>query len=113
MNKEPKSVEITLDKTAGVSSSPASVKSRLTDVENLTKAILWVGIISVVGVIITCCTLVIDQMHFNNQTYKDQSSLNDVKLQEFSTRIELLNRELESQKAAAAAATAAAAASAQ
>jgi hypothetical protein len=45
---------------------------RFADMEQLTKAILFVAIIALIGVVVAVAGLVIDQMHFNNSTYNKQ-----------------------------------------
>ena len=94
MTTKPKLIEITPDRNTDITSVSQGVKNRLTDVENQTKAIYWVGVISLVGVIIASFALVIDQMHFNNQTYRDQSNISNAKFQELTTRIDLLDQQL-------------------
>lgn len=83
---------------SGISSLPQSVKARLTDVETLTKAVLWVGVAAVAAVIVTTCGLVLDQMHFNNQTYRDQSEKSNLQIQELRLRIDTLTQQLETQR---------------
>lgn len=75
------------------------LNKRLTGVENLTKAILWVSFIALFGVFMSAFALVIDQMHFNNQTYRDQSrdiqkryDALDIKLDEMTKKIEILQQ---------------------
>jgi len=72
-----------------------SIRSRLGNLENVTQAVLWVGLASVAAVIASSCAMVIDQMHFNNQTYRDQSSLNDLKYQELTKTVDLLSERIE------------------
>jgi len=73
-----------------------NVKGRLGNIENITQAVLWVGLATIVAVVIAFGALVLDQMHFNNQTYRDQSNVNDLKYQEMTKQIELLSQKIES-----------------
>jgi hypothetical protein len=70
-----------------------TVNSRLGNVEGITTAVLWVGIISVVGVVVTCCGMVLDQVHFNNQTYKDQSDKNNLQMQQLQLESDALRQQ--------------------
>lgn len=84
------------------SASPSPGKKfteRLGNLENLTQAVLWVGLATIVGVLITCCALVIDQMHFNNQTYRDQSDKTNLQIQELNLRIDALQQQIKSANA--------------
>jgi hypothetical protein len=83
---------------AAAPSGTSAIKKRLLNVENITQAVLWVGVIAVAAAIISSCAMVLDQMHFNNQTYKDQSEKNQVEVDEVNTRIDVLNQQLESLK---------------
>ena len=56
----------------GLSAYKAVTDKKLADIEQLTKAILLVAVISLVGVVVACAGLILDQMHFNNQTYTQQ-----------------------------------------
>lgn len=49
---------------------------KFADVEQLTKAILFVAVISLIGTVVAVVGLVVDQMHFNNQTYVQQAARN-------------------------------------
>jgi hypothetical protein len=83
------------------SASPSgsrSLKQRLFNVENLTQAVLWVGIISLVAVVVTVSAMVLDQMHFNNQTYRDQSDKASAEYQELNARLDILQNQINDQK---------------
>ena len=84
--------------TASASGS-RSIKQRLFNVENVTQAVLWVGIISLVGIVVTVSGMVIDQLHFNNQTYRDQSAKTDLEMQELNQRIDALKQQLQQAQA--------------
>ena len=53
-----------------VTNTPADPK-RLDDLEDLVKAVFIVIIISVGVLVISAAALVLDQLHFNNQIYRD------------------------------------------
>lgn len=56
----------------GIGARLDATDKKLADIEQLTKAILVVAAISLVGVVVAVCGLVLDQMHYNNQNYKQQ-----------------------------------------
>jgi cell division protein FtsL len=74
-----------------VTSVPTSVRNRLSDVENLTKTVLFVVAISLVGVLIALYALISDNMHYNNETYKEQSG-------SFQTQLNTLQSEVNTLK---------------
>jgi len=78
-----------LPKADGLDAYKAETDKKLADIEQLTKYILWVGLISLVAVIVAVTGLVIDQIHFNNQTYR----------QENNDRVQLLQDEINNLKA--------------
>jgi hypothetical protein len=88
------SIEIRPNSKAGISSLPKSFTNRLSGVENLSKAILAVALISLVGIIVTVSAMVLDQMHFNNQAYRDQSDKTNLQIQELNLRIDALKSQL-------------------
>jgi hypothetical protein len=98
MSSKTKSVEVSPDPKVGITSVSKSVRTRLTNVENITQAVLWVGIISLVAIVVTVSGMVIDQFHFNNQTYKDQSDKTNLELQEINARMDILQNQLNAQK---------------
>lgn len=71
-----------------------NLSKRLFNVESVTQAVLWVGIISLVAVVVTVSAMVIDQFHFNNQTYRDQSDKTNAQIEELNTRIDGLQNQL-------------------
>lgn len=87
--------------SGGNAATPSANKKfgkRLGNIENITQAVLWVGVISLVAVVVTVVGMVIDQMIFNNQTYKDQSDKTNAQILEINTRIELMNAQLDQLK---------------
>jgi hypothetical protein len=88
------SVEVKPNPKAGIGSIPKSVSARLGNVEKLTQAILWVGLIALVAIIVSVGGMVIDQMHFNNQSYRDQSQKTELMMQEINTRIDQIQQEI-------------------
>lgn len=101
-HKDEKVIEIpSKGPASGIGSIPQSVRARLGDVETLTKAVLWVGLAALAAVVVTASALVLDQMHFNNQTYRDQSDKTNLQMQELNLQIEALKQELDAQKRAA------------
>ena len=86
------SVEVRPNSKAGISSVPKSVATRLGNVENLTQAVIWVGLIALVAIVVSVTTMVIDQEHFNNETYKEQTT-------NLQTQVQALQDEVSSLKA--------------
>lgn len=73
-------------KSVGVSSAP-SVTTRLSEVENLTKAILFVVAVTLVGVLVALITLIVDQQHFDDEMYKQQSGTFQQQLDQLKTQL--------------------------
>ncbi len=44
---------------------------RIADIETLTKAILFLAVVSLIGIIVAVSSMVIDQMRFNTSTYNN------------------------------------------
>jgi len=61
------------DVDGGMKAYQAKTDKKLLDIEQLTKAIMFVAVISLVGVVVAVCGLVLDQVHFNNSTYEQRS----------------------------------------
>lgn len=77
------------------SASPTKkLGERLGNVENVTQAVLWVGLISLVAIVVAVSAMVLDQFHFNNQTYHDQSDKNNAEIEELNTRTDALQTQL-------------------
>lgn len=57
----------------GLKSFRASTNKRFADMEQVTKAILFVAIISLVGIIVAVSGLVLDQMHYSNSSYEQRN----------------------------------------
>jgi cell division protein FtsL len=76
-------------------------EKRFTSIETLVYAVIFVAIISLVGIVVAVTTLVIDQMHFNNQTYRDQSDKTNLQIQQLNLQIETLRERAQSQTAPA------------
>lgn len=47
---------------------------RVSDIESLIKTVLIVVVVSVAAMILAAVVLVIEEFHFNNQTYREQST---------------------------------------
>lgn len=95
MAKHEPYIEVNDSTTSAVSTSPTKkFGKRLGNLENLTQAVLWVGISTIVAVLVTCCALVLDQMHFNNQTYREQSRLDDEQFKALQKQNDALQRQL-------------------
>ena len=69
---------------------------RFSTLETLVYAVIFVAVISLVGIVVAVTTLVIDQMHFNNQTYRDQSEKTNLQIQELNLRIDALKQQSQS-----------------
>lgn len=67
------------------------INKRLGDIEGLTRTVLWVGLITLVGVVVAVAAMILDQEHFNNETYREQSA-------SLQVQIETLQQELNSAK---------------
>lgn len=65
---------------------------RIGDIEQLTKYILGIAILTILAIVVAVIGIVVDQMRFNNQSYKQQSS-------DSQTQIRLLQEEVNSLKA--------------
>ncbi len=63
---------------------------RIGSLEILIYTIAFVAVITLVGMVISVSTLVIDQLHFNNQTYRDKSDLDNLRYEELSKQIDSL-----------------------
>ena len=72
--------------TGGVSAanSPAAINNRLGSVENITKAVLWVGIISLVAVVLSLILFVIQTINSDVQSRKDLTE----SVQELNAKLE-------------------------
>lgn len=68
---------------------------RFSTIESLVYAVIFVAIISLVGIVVAVTTLVIDQMHFNSQTYRDQSDKTNLQIQELNLQIDVLKQQLQ------------------
>jgi len=59
----------------GTEALPATFNSRLGNVEDLSQNILTLVVVSLIGVVVALvigvCVLTLDQLHFNNQIYRD------------------------------------------
>ncbi|MDB5186251.1 MAG: hypothetical protein JWL85_774 [Candidatus Saccharibacteria bacterium] len=58
----------------GIEAYQRANDKRIKGIEDLTKAVLVVALISLVGIVVAVVGLLLDQMHFNNQTYRQDSS---------------------------------------
>jgi hypothetical protein len=83
---------IQISNDGGLGAYQEKTNKRFADIEQLTKAIIFLAIITLIGVVVAVSGLVIDQMHFNNQTYTQGASDN-------KTEIQLLQDEVNQLKA--------------
>lgn len=67
---------------------------RLGNLENVTQAVLWVGLISLVAVVVAVTAMVIDQFHFNNQSYRDQTQASNAAINSLSTEVQNLSNQV-------------------
>lgn len=63
-----------LPKSDGLDARLDANEKRLASTERLTRYILYVAIIGLIGVVVAGIGLVLDQMRFNNQTYRQTNS---------------------------------------
>lgn len=86
---------ITIDQASTPSAATPSVhkaiNKRLGNLEGLTTAVLWLGLIALFGIVVSVATLVIDQEHFNNETYREQTT-------NLQTQVQALQDEINSLK---------------
>lgn len=54
-----------------VINTPANVPQRLDDLESLVKLVFIVIIVSVGALVVSVAAIILDQLHFNNQIYRD------------------------------------------
>lgn len=92
-------VNKTTSKNTASTSPTKKLGERIGNVENITQAVLWVGIISLISVVVAVTAMVIDQFHFNNQTYQNQSDKNASEFKELNARIDTLQAQLSQQQA--------------
>jgi len=60
---------LTPDTDSGLDAYKQESDRRFKEIENITRAILFVAVISLVGVVVAVVGIFIDQVHFNYQTY--------------------------------------------
>ncbi len=54
---------------------------RFANIETLVYAVVFVALVTLVGIVVAVCAMVVDQLHFNNQTYREQSDKNQAEIQ--------------------------------
>jgi hypothetical protein len=92
MAKRQPVITIGADTTSSASPSPhKAINRRLGNLEGLTTAVLWLGLIALFGVFVSVATLVVDQEHFNNETYREQTT-------NLQTQVQALQDEISSLK---------------
>jgi len=71
------------------------LKDRVTGVENLTRQVLFVTLATLVGVIVSLSSIMLDQWRFNQQSYRESATEANSKVDELNLRIEVLRKEIE------------------
>jgi hypothetical protein len=84
-------VNQSLSKSSASPSPHQQMSARIGGLEKLTTAVLWLGLITLFGIFVAVTTLVIDQEHYNNQTYREQTT-------NLQTQIQALQDEINSLK---------------
>lgn len=92
MAKSKSYVEISTDPSNTEVSSVAPLKERVSDVESLIKTVLVVVVVSVGAMILAMCAMLLDQIHFNNQTYREQSGQIETQIQQLQLQTNSIQR---------------------
>ena len=72
----------------------ALYEARLGKVESLIQAVLWVGVITLVGVVVAVVGLFIEQSHFNLQMYSNRSEVQETQMKELNLKVKVLEKKL-------------------
>lgn len=59
----------------GLDAYKQATDRRLQEMETLTKAVLFIAVVTVVGLVVAVSGLILDQLHFNNQFYQNGYNL--------------------------------------
>jgi hypothetical protein len=89
-NKQDELIPISGDSIGG--QTQKQNERRFATIETLVYAVVFVALVSLVGIVVAVCTLVIDQMHFNNETYREQSINLQSQVQVLQTEIQDLKK---------------------
>jgi sensor domain CHASE-containing protein len=73
--------------------SPAALNNRIGNVENVTKAVLWVGIISLVAVVLSLILFVIQTINTDIQSRKDLTE----SVQELNAKLDAQDKRIDGQ----------------
>jgi hypothetical protein len=85
--------ELPRDSDGGLKAFMTATGEKFKDIETLTKAILFVAAISLVGVVVAVIGLVVDQMHFNNETYVQQAARNQETIDQLRVEVRTLRNQ--------------------
>ena len=84
---------------SGAQPARPSVKTRLSDVENLTRGILFVTVVALIGVLVAVGGVVSDQWRFNQDLYKEKTAAASKQFDELNGRITNMRNEIKTLEA--------------
>lgn len=104
MAKDKSVIDVEQSKSKGTASTSThkNIFARLGKLENLTTAVLWLGVITLIGVVVGLGAIVVDNLHFNNETYdnyKNEQGIVQNELTNDTNRISQLQGEINGLKA--------------
>ncbi|QQR52654.1 hypothetical protein IPG36_00815 [bacterium] len=79
--QQPEGSLLRIDPESGPEPTHRRNERRITSIESLVHAVLFVAVISMVGIVVAVVGLVIDELHFNNQTYRQQSEKTQLEIE--------------------------------
>jgi|ERR1039458_8395587 cell division protein FtsL len=82
------------DDGGGLSPVNQTLKDKLDDIDNVVKAVIVVLLVMVGAMVVATVNMYLDQAHFNNEIYKEQSGQFQTQLNSEQSQINALNKKV-------------------